>query len=261
MNANNKFVLITGASSGLGFELAKLFAKDGYDVAMSGSSDRIFESVKLIEQLGVEAYPYKADASTFDGVEGYWNFVEEKNRKIDAAVLNVGISLGGAFLENKLEDELRLIDINISGTVHMAKRVAHHMAKNKSGDILLVSSLSATLPTPYETVYGPSKAFGFMFAEALREELKTKNINVTAMLPGATNTEFHHNAGMDNTFFGDEKNKNDKTIVATQGYEALKNKLDHVICGDEKTKQEAKENRTTPEAVKAARHAQKAKPE
>ena len=76
----------------------------------------------------------------------------------------------------------------------------HIIWQKQVGDILLVSSLSATLPTPYETVYGPSKAFGFMFAEALREELKTKNINVTAMLPGATNTEFHHNAGMDNTF-------------------------------------------------------------
>ena len=75
----------------------------------------------------------------------------------------------------------------------------HIIWQKQVGDILLVSSLSATLPTPYETVYGPSKAFGFMF-EALREELKTKNVNITTMLPGATNTEFHHNAGMDNTF-------------------------------------------------------------
>ncbi|WP_418128799.1 SDR family NAD(P)-dependent oxidoreductase [Staphylococcus sp. HKU1] len=261
MMINKKLVLITGSSSGLGFELAKLFAEDNYDIAMSGSSERIYHSAKEIEKLGVKTYPYKADASTYEGVENFWKFVESKGRKVDAAVLNVGISLGGAFLENKLEDELRLIDINISGTVHMAKRVAKHMVENKSGDILIVSSLSATLPTPYETVYGPSKAFGFMFSEALRVELKEKNVNVTAMLPGATNTDFHHNAGMDNTFFGDEKNKNDKVQVAKQGYDALKNKLDYVVCGDEETKKEAIQNRTTPEEVKAMRHAQKAKPE
>lgn len=261
MVENKKLVLITGSSSGLGFELAKLFAKDGYDVAMSGSSDRIYDSAKEIEKLGVETYPFQADASTYDRVEDFWCFVENKNRTVDAAVLNVGISIGGAFLENDLDEELKLIDINISGMVHMAKRVSQHMAKNKSGDILIVSSLSATLPTPYETVYGPSKAFGFMFAEALREELKEKNINVTAMLPGATNTDFHHNAGMDATYFGDENHKNDKVLVAEQGYEALKNKIDHVVCGDEATKKEAEENRKTAEDVKAARHAAKAKPQ
>ena len=137
----------------------------------------------------------------------------------------------------------------------MAKRVVRDMVPNKEGEILTVSSLSATLLTPYETVYGPSKAFGFMFAEALREELKKTGVNVTAMLPGATNTNFHHNAGMDSTYFGDEKNKNDKKLVVKQGYEALKQKLDHVVCGDEATKKEAEENKTTREDVKVARHA------
>ncbi|MDW3800680.1 SDR family NAD(P)-dependent oxidoreductase [Staphylococcus saprophyticus] len=125
---------------------------------------------------------------------------------------------------------------------------------------LIVSSLSATLPNPYETVYGPSKAFGFMFAEALREELKEENINVTVMLPGATNTGFHHNAGMGSTYFEDENHKNDKELVAKQGFEALKNKIDHVVCGDEATKK-AEENKKTAEDVKTAIHAEKAKPQ
>ena len=252
---DRKFVMITGSTSGLGFELAKLFANDGYDVAMSGSSENIFKSAKDIEELGVEAYPFQADASTYEGVEEFWKFVKSKNRKLDSAVLNVGMSIGGSFLDNDLQEELKLIDLNIKGTVHMAKRVVQDMVPNKEGDILIVSSVSATLPTPYETVYGPSKAFGFMFAEALREELKETGVNVTAMLPGATNTNFHHNAGMDSTYFGDEKNKNDKKLVAKQGYEALKQKLDHVVCGDEATKKEAEENKTTREDVKVARHA------
>ncbi|WP_273853047.1 hypothetical protein [Guptibacillus spartinae] len=95
----------------------------------------------------------------------------------------------------------------------------------------------------------------------MREELSETGVNVTAMLPGATNTNFHLNAGMDSTYFGDEKNKNDKELVAKQGYEALKNKLDHVVCGDEATKKEAEDNKTTPEDVKASRHAKKAKPQ
>lgn len=99
-----------------------------------------------------------------------------------------------------------------------------------------------------------------MFAEALREELKEENINVTVMLPGATNTDFHHNAGMGSTYFEDENHKNDKELVAKQGFEALKNKIDHVVCGDEATKK-AEENKNTAEDVKTAIHAEKAKPQ
>ncbi len=123
MSNERPFTMITGASSGLGLELAKLFAHDGYDIAVSGSSERIFEAAETIRSYGVEAYPHQADASTYEGVEAFWEFVKSKNRGLDAAVLNVGVSIGGSFLENDLQEELRLIDINISGTVHMAKRV------------------------------------------------------------------------------------------------------------------------------------------
>jgi uncharacterized protein len=258
MSEKRQLAMITGASSGLGLELAKQFAHNGYDIAISGSSDRIFEAADIIRDLGVEAYPHKADAATYDGVESFWTFVSEQKRSVEAAVLNVGIGLGGAFAETDLEDELKLISINISGTVHMAKRVVNHMLPNGRGRILIVSSISATQPTPYETVYGPSKAFGFSFAESLREELRETGVTVTALLPGATDTNFHSNAGMDSSKIGASK-KNDKVLVAKQGYEALMNDEDHVIGGDEETKQQAIENRTTPETVKAARHAKQAR--
>ncbi|MFP7477974.1 SDR family NAD(P)-dependent oxidoreductase [Terribacillus saccharophilus] len=258
MSEQRKLAVITGASSGLGLELAKQFAQDNYDIAISGSSDRIFEAADTIRDLGVEAYPHKADAATYDGVESFWNFISELKRPIEAVVLNVGIGLGGAFTDTDLEEELRLISINISGTVHMAKRVVHHMVPNGRGRILIVSSISATQPTPYETVYGPSKAFGYMFAESLREELRETGVTVTALLPGPTDTNFHSNAGMDSSKIGSSK-KNDKALVAKQGYEALMNDEDHVVGGDEKTKQQAEDNRTTPEPVKAANHAEKAR--
>nr|WP_318539137.1 SDR family NAD(P)-dependent oxidoreductase [Terribacillus saccharophilus] len=258
MSEQRKLVLITGASSGLGLEIAKNFAQDNYDIALSGSSDRIFEAADTLRDLGVEAYPHKADAATYDGVESFWNFVSELKRPIEAAVLNVGIGLGGAFTDTDLDDELKLISINISGTVHMAKRVVQHMVPNGRGRILIVSSISATQPTPYETVYGPSKAFGYMFAESLREESRETGVTVTALSPGPTETNFFSNAGMDSSEIGSSE-KNDKVVVAKQGYEALMKDEDHVVGGNEETKQQAEDNRTTPEPVKAANHAEKAR--
>lgn len=204
-------------------------------------------------ELGGAAYAHTADAATFDGVESFWEFTMRLGRPLDAAVLNVGIAMSGSFAENSLEAELRLIGINVTGTVHLAKRVVQHMVPRKSGKILLVSSLSATTPTPFETTYGPSKAFGFSFAESLREELREHGIAVTALLPGATNTDFHRNAGLASAPIGSGK-KNDKVEVARQGFEALMADLDHVVGGDEATKQVAIVNRTLSETVKAARH-------
>lgn len=256
---NKPLAMVTGGSSGIGFELAKQFAEHGYDVAISGSSERVFAAAHELAALGCTAYPHRADAATFEGVESFWRYVLDLGRPVDAAALNVGIGLGGAFIDNGLEDELRLIAINISGLVHMAKRVARHMVANGHGRILITSSISATMPTPFETVYGPSKAFGFSFAESLREELRGTGVTVSALLPGATDSEFHKNAGMDNTSLQHQK-KNDKRLVAQQGYNALMNDEDHVVGGDEATKRLAIKNRTTPEPVKAARHAQSARP-
>lgn len=252
--------MVTGGSSGIGLELAKQFAENGFDVALSGSSDKVHDAAKTIRDLGVEAYPHQADAATYDGVEGFWAFVGELGRPIAAAALNVGIGIGGPFVDHPLEDDLRLIAININGTVHMAKRVIPHMLANKSGRILITSSVSATQPTPYETVYGPSKAFGFMFAEALREELRNTGVTVTALLPGATDSKFHENAGLGDSVLGRSK-KNDKTLVAKQGFEALMNDVDHVVGGDDDTRRTVEENRTTPEPVKAARHAKSMQPQ
>lgn len=246
--------LVTGASSGIGLELAKQFAGHGYDLAISGSSDKIFEAALTLRKLGAEAFPYQADAAVYDGVEGFWKFTSELGRPIEAAVLNVGIAIGGSFVENQLEDDLRVIAVNVTGTVHMAKRAVQHMVANGRGRILIVSSVSATQPTPFETVYGPSKAFGFSLAESLREELRGTGVTVSALLPGATATKFHVNAGMAETAIG-RMEKNDPRLVAKQGYDALMNDEDHVVGGDEATKKVAIENRTTPEPVKAARHA------
>lgn len=258
--SERQLALVTGGSSGIGFELAKQFAQNGFDVAISGSSEKVFGAAKELEKLGAEAYPHQADASTYDGVEGFWNFVQKLGRPVEAAALNVGIGVGGAFKDTDLEAEMRMIAINVTGTVHMAKRVVQHMVANQRGRILIVSSISATQPTPYETIYGPTKHFGFAFAESLREELREDGVTVTALLPGATDSKFHSNAGMDNTSFVNMK-KNNKTQVAKQGFEAMMANMDHIVGGDAATQQKAIDNRTTPEPVKAARHARSARPQ
>lgn len=250
----SKLAMISGSSSGIGFEIARILGGMGYDLAISGASDKIHDAKAKLEKIGVAVYAFQADAATYDGVEGFWQFAKNLGQNIDIAVLNVGIGLGGAFLDNKLEDDFRVIAVNISGTVHLAKRVVQHMVPNKAGRIMIVSSLSATTPTPYETVYGPSKAFGFMFSESLREELRDTGVSVTALLPGATNTRFHKNAGMGTSKI-DQGPKNDLHIVAQQGVDALMQNEDMVVGGDAATKQQAIDNRTTPETVKAARHA------
>lgn len=134
------------------------------------------------------------------------------------------------------------------------------MAANRHGRILVTSSLSATLPTPYETVYGPSRAFTRMFALGLREELKEHGVSVTALLPGATDSDFHSRAGMDDTAFGPTMKKNSRKEVARQGFAALMAGRAEVVGGDRATKWTAVKHRFLPETWKAARHARKARP-
>ena len=189
-----------------------------------------------------------------------WQAVEATGRPLEAAAINAGVSIGGAFLDNDLDEELNLISLNVTSVVHLTKRVAAAMTRQHRGRILITSSLSATLPTPYETVYGPSRAFTRMFALSLREELRGTGVTVTTLMPGATNRDFHARAGMNNTAFGPNANKNDKVEVARQGFEAMLAGRAQVVGGDRATKRTALLHRFLPETLKAARHARKAKP-
>src|SRR4051794_7350695 len=221
MNDHRPLTFVTGASSGIGYALAKQLAQHGHDVAISGSSERVHESAGRLRELGGDAWSHQADAGTLDGVESFWRFVESLGRPVEVAVLNVGIATAGSFAETDLDDHLKVLAINVTGTTHMAKRVVDHMVANGSGRILIVSSISATTPTPYEGVYGGTKAFGYSLAETLREELRDQGIGVTALLPGATDSNFHSSAGMgENTPIG-RLQKFPTEEVARLGYDGL----------------------------------------
>lgn len=260
MHSAKPLALVTGASNGIGHELAAQFARHGFDLVATGRSDNIHTAVEEFTRLGAHAEAVQADLSAYDEVETVWQAVEATGRPLEAAAINAGISIGGAFLDNDLDDELKLVNLNITSVVHLTKRVATAMTRQGHGRILITSSLSATLPTPYETVYGPSRAFTRMFALGLREELRGTGVTVTTLMPGATNSDFHARAGMNNTAFGPTAKKNDKVEVARQGFTAMMNGRAQIVGGDRTTKRTALLHRFLPETLKATRHARKAKP-
>lgn len=258
--------LVTGGSSGIGLEIAKDLRRRGYDLVIVGSSDRVNQAAQSLPDNDPEnravIEPVQADLTSYQGVEDVWQAVEGLGRHLDVAVLNAGMGIGGAaFAETDLDDELTMIQLNVTSQVHLAKRVVQHMVAAKHGRILFTSSLSATTPTPYEPVYGPTRAFVYSFANGLREELRGTGVTVTSLLPGATDSEFHSRAGMGNTHFGDNSWKNDRVAVARQGVDALLKGRRYVIGGDAATKRAGHINKFLPESLKSYRQGRMARPE
>ena len=250
--------LVTGASSGIGFHIAEQLARRGFDIVGVGASGRVLD---LPDRLpGVTVTPVQADLTDRAQVDGLWADFERTNRPLDVAALNAGMSLGGAFIDTDLEDELRMLALNVTSQVVLAKHVARRMAVQRAGRILITTSVSATTPTPYESIYGPTRSFMYSFAQGLREEMREHGVTVTALLPGATATEFHDRAGMQNTRFGDNSWKNDPKLVAKLGVDALFRGRDHVVGGDRGTQWGALRNKFRSERGKARRFAKAARP-
>lgn len=253
-----QLALVTGASAGIGLEISRQLADHGYDIIGVGSSERIRELRETLPHA--EVYPVRADLTTEAGVTEVWSEVAELGRELDVAVLNAGRSLGGGFLDTDIEDEKQMIALNITSQVLLAKQVVKKMAEQHSGRILVTASMSALTPTPFESIYGPTRAFMFSFAAGLREEMKDHGVSVTALLPGATATNFHQTAGMGNTVFGSNDWKNDPAQVARQGVEALIAGKDHVIGGDRKTRLTALMHKFRSNRRKARKFARDSRP-
>lgn len=256
----NPLALVTGGSAGIGFELASLLAKDGHDLIVTGSSDRVVAAAGDLRRFGVEVTPVRSDLATEEGTTAVIDAVGAAGRPLDVAVFNAGIAIGGAFVDIPLDRHLGLVALNVLSPVRMTHALIPGMIENGGGRILLVSSLSATTPTPYESVYGPSKAFLTSFGHGLREELSGTGVQITILHPGATATEFHSRAGMGSTEFGDNGWKNDPAEVARQGYDALMAGETSLIGGDEATQEAGLDHKRLSEEEKARRHAKMAQP-
>jgi short-subunit dehydrogenase len=250
----NLFAVVTGASSGIGLELALEFARNGYDLLITSATDRI-EIVKGdVAAFGTEVHSFESDLSEPGGVEALYQKIKSMGRPLDAIAINAGVGVGGEFArETYLNDELRLIDLNCRSTVHLAKLVIRDMAARKEGKVLFTSSIAATMPGTFEAVYSASKAFVQSFALALHEECKDIGVTVTALMPGPTDTHFFERADMEDTRVGAGK-KDDPSDVAKEGFEALMAGKAQHIAGSLKTKIMGHMADVLPENVKAKMH-------
>ncbi|GHF79179.1 short-subunit dehydrogenase [Amycolatopsis bartoniae] len=221
--------VVTGASTGIGRELAKQFAQHGYDLLIAAENPELDEAREEIARLGARVEAVRVDLAEPEGVEELVRHLGGK--PVAALALNAGVGVGGSFTDGgDLADQLRVVDLNVRSTVHLAKRVIPGMAASGGGRVLFTSSIAASMPGPYQSVYHASKAFVGSFAQALREELKDSGVTVTALMPGPTDTEFFTRAGMEDTKIGSGP-KDDAAEVAKAGFEALMAGKDHVITG------------------------------
>lgn len=260
-NPIKPFAVITGASSGIGYELAKQFAENGFDLLVTSESGRLDEAALRLHAHGTEVRSIKADLSSYEGVETLYREINAIGRPVDAIAINAGIGVSGDFSKKtELDEELKLIQLNIVSVVHLTKRVVKDMLKQGRGRILFTSSIAATMPAPFLAVYAASKSFVQSFAEAIRSELKDTGITVTALMPGATETNFFIRAGMLDTPVGQAK-KDDPADVAQAGFNALMAGADHVVAGSLKNKVQATLAKFLPETAKAALHRRETEPQ
>ena len=252
------YAVVTGASSGIGYELARQFATNGFDVLMVAEDDGIRAAAADLAGEGhVDAF--QVDLRDFDGVERLWNHIVSVGRGIDAIAINAGVGNAGAFVETSLTDDLDVIRLNVISTVHLAKRVLADMVARGSGRVLFTSSVAATMPGPYYATYAASKSFVQSFAQAVRREVADAGVTVTALMPGPTDTNFFDRAGMQGSK-ADEGHKDDPADVARDGFEALMAGKDHVVAGAGRNRIQAGLAKVLPERATAVVHGALAKP-
>ncbi len=246
-------VLVTGGSSGIGFELARQFAEQGHDVIISArDADKLEQAAELIRERApnAEVATVAADLATEQGVYD----LHRQAGEIGIFCANAGVGSGGAdFSETDLSKELELIDLNVRGQVQLSKLIVKDMVERGDGRILYTASIAGIMPGPFEAVYAASKAFIRSFGEALRSELAEKGIGVTVLMPGPTETDFFHRAGMDNTPAG-QMEKDDPALVARQAIDALMADRHAVIGGGLKNKLQTSAIRLMPDPIKALAH-------
>ncbi len=238
--------LVTGASSGIGLELAKQFAGHGYDLIVAAEDVELDDAVDQLRGFGGAVAPVSVDLTRRADVERLVAAVRGAGRPLDAAALNAGVGHGGAFAETDLEAELGIVELNCASTVHLAKRVVQDMVVRSEGRILFTSSVASQAPEPFQAVYGASKAFVQSLAMALREELKDSGVSVTALLPGPTDTEFFDRAEMTDTKLGASDKKDDPAQVARQGFDGLMKGEASVFAGSLASKAMGRLSAVTP---------------
>jgi short-subunit dehydrogenase len=254
----NKLAIITGASTGIGFELATLAAKDGYDLIVVANEALIDAAAGDFKQFGTEVQSVQADLSTIDGVDTL--LAAASGRTIDLLAANAGIGTGGPFLEQEVTNWRHSIDTNVTGTVYLLQKVLKDMVAQGEGKVLVTGSIAGYIPGSFNAVYNATKAFVDNFTEALRNELKdVEGVTLTTLMPGATDTEFFARADMLDTQVGQDDKKADPAKVAKDGWDALMAGKGHIVSGLSNKLQVAASG-VVPQSVLAQMHRGMAEP-
>jgi len=254
--------LVTGASTGIGYELAKCCAENGFDLLIAADEPRIAEAADDFRKLGATVEAVQVDLATLPGVEQLDMALKRLNRPVDALLANAGRGLGKAFLDQDFAEIMRVVNTNITGTLYLLHKIGRDMRARGEGRILIVGSIAGFLPGTYQAVYNGTKAFLDSFAFALRHELRDSEngskITVTCLMPGATETDFFERADMMDTKIGTAK-KDDPADVARQGFQAMMRGDGDVVTGWQNKLQTAIAS-ITPSGMLAERHKLQAKP-
>lgn len=253
-----RFSVVTGASSGIGLELARIAAQNGSDLLIVSDGPDIGDAARQLQALGVQVIAVQADLATTDGVDELYDRVREAGRPVDALYANAGRGLGKGFLDQDFADIERVIATNVTGTTYLLHRFVRDMRRINSGRVLITGSIAGLMPGSYQAVYNGTKAYIDSFAYALRNELQDTDVVVSVLMPGPTETDFFETADMLDTKVGESK-KADPADVAKAGYDALMRGDAHEVAGWA-NKLQAMMTRFLPDGQLAQMHRKMAEP-
>jgi short-subunit dehydrogenase len=244
--------VVTGASSGIGYELARVFGEEGHDLLILAEDAELTRARGSLAETGAAVEAHRVDLATEAGVVETYRHIARTERPVEALALSAGVGAAGAFAtDTDLADELRLIDLNVRSTVHLCKLVVGDMVERDRGRILFTSSIAATMAGSFHAVYNASKSFVQSFALALREELEETGVTVTLLMPGPTDTEFCERAGMEDTAIA-SGSPDDPAVVAREGYAALMAGEERIVTGSFKNKLQVAAGRLIPDQKKSS---------
>ena len=251
-----RFAVITGASTGIGFELARCCVKDGYDILVVADEPEINLAARTLQSSGGSVEALEADLATLEGVDKLYQKIS--GRPVDALLANAGRGLGKGFLDQDFATVRRVVDTNITGTIYLVQKIGRDMRARGQGRILITGSIAGFMPGTFQAVYNGTKAFIDSFAAALRNEMKDTGVTVTCLMPGATQTEFFQRADLMDTKIGQEE-KMPAAEVAELGFAAMQKGEDGVIAGF-KNKLQVAAAKVLPASVMAEQHRKETEP-
>ena len=215
--AGKGLAVITGGSSGIGYQLARIAVEEGYSLVLCAHGDDLDKAAEQLRRLGGKVDAVRADLSTRHGVEALWSHLQ--GREIELFFANAGLALGDPFIEQKWEDVADRIDLNVKQTTSMIHKVGRVMRAQGRGRILVTGSIAGQVPGPYNAVYNATKAYVNGLAWALSDEFKETGVTITCLMPGPTDTPIY-DKGLEDTALHDMP-KVDPDKVAREGWDAM----------------------------------------